>query len=287
MQALMKIQARFLAIAAPLVAGTCVAIAPPVRAASLAFSDSNLYISNFSHQPLSTSTFAQTNTFSASEPTASTVASASADSFFDANAPMTGSFSSTLAQGNGGGYLGYAKTKTQIIADFLVDPAQTFSFNFNASVTVGAAISHSTNGLARAAGKIAFMLFGKTENSPSQVLLGLFSLTGKAKMPEASLSWQAFGHNVSLEDSSIQTYFGDEGLVSSASFQGSYERQFARKTHLTLVEVSENSASVPEPSTPLAIPLFFFLLCVGYRLKIKGAKNKKLPLSLENSDSNQ
>lgn len=271
----------------PLVAGSTL-VAAPSLAASFASSSATANIFNFSHSAESFSVSSDFNVLAAtpdesnsgnesassSSQAGSVVAEADSNSFaFFPPSSGSGFISSDAeneAFGKGSNYFGKSEVESKVIANFLIAPTETFSFDFNTFFDLETSTSKVST---TAAADISFVLFGKNTLNGEPVVFDFFSASGKLENIEEndSLSVDSSkGFNLDIIES-FDSIDLASGLKQADLFtQGSYRRDFDFLTHLTLLEVSKTKATVkaPEPSSTLAL-----VLCVAL-FSLMASKNK-------------
>jgi hypothetical protein len=257
----------------PLVTGSI--INSPVFAATLASSQAEVNISNFSYNPLDVQTITNTNTVAiASNGQVTANADAQASFIVDPANPPTIAFntSSSIANGNGSSYFGLAQSFAGIIGyNFLVGAGETLSFDFNAVLDLNTSIDNPPAERATADGNISLELFDTTDAANWRpldffTLLGNLTTSGGGDFLKSDNSTAiSFSPKTSFEQS-----FGGNQEKASASVYGKYSRTFNSLTKLTLVEAKNNQVTVkvPESSNLLGL-LLFSLICLGYGMKTK------------------
>jgi hypothetical protein len=206
----LKLAQRFFLCAAPLVTGS-VFVALPGTAATIAGSESALNLSNFSHNPVGTSTLTRTNTLAIStitEPDGShelaegesaeiiplsvqVAATANALATFPV-APVprlteASNITYSLAQGDAEGtgnnysYLGVAESAAQIVGyNFNVGAGEKFSFDFVSLVSLYTSrdnvISETTNAFSNISLKLTRLLLRLLLETSNKAYLDLFKV---------------------------------------------------------------------------------------------------------------
>jgi len=251
-----------------LVSGWAIAVSP-VHAATLASSEAQVKITNYSHQPLDILPFTLTNTFTnATQGQVTANADAHAE-FIQPENSLPNSFNSSWSRTSGQGkdYLGVAESTAGIILyNFEVGANEDFSFDFNTLLNLKTAIDDPTFEQASATGNILYQLY-EHENGN---ILDFFTVSGH-------LNTLGFGEGIDIQNSQnfqwgfkepLDTKFGGQSEVVNASLVGHYSQHFDNLTYLTLVEVKSNQASVkaPEPSPAFAL-ICFCLIGSLYKLK--------------------
>jgi hypothetical protein len=238
----------------------------PTIAATFASSEATVTINNFSHNPFDsdviTDTF--TNVFAANGSSVNTDTDAAA-SFVTAPATaFNSSFSSS--DGTGNEYTGTADSFAGVLGNFNINSGETFSFDFDASLSLATSIDNPQTEFANASGTVSFTLYD-TSNVDNWILLDSFEISSNiATTGNDFLNFDDSNSNqFTFNDVSLNPNFGGDREGATASTEGIFSRTFDRAANLTLVEVKENSSSVavPEPSIIFGTMLGF--LAVGYR----------------------
>jgi len=266
----------------PIITGLSITASPSL-AATLALSEAQFSLDNFTHSPQDTATFTYTNanTF-ASKGIVSATGNALAE-FFTTPFTYAENQSDTLAQGTGPEYTGMAESLAAVRGEnFLVGANETFSFDFAGFLELYTSIDSPPAEGATADGSISFQLY----NSSTGNLLDYFVVGGHLVTPEIGdfLGYDK-SDNVTFNRNGTDFYksFGGNQEFAIASLQGNYSRTFDCLTYLTLVEVKTTRSTVkaPEPSNTFAL-ILFSLIALGYQLKSRASVRQKLPL--KNSD---
>ncbi len=278
-----EIAQRLVCFLAPILAAPVIATAPAM-AYSLAFSETAFQFENFSHSAYSVGTATNADTLAlVTGPASSVAATAAAVAYFFPDS--AGGLSSSAASGQGSSYFGVAHSLAQVVGSVLVGSGESFGFNFRAGFTLGSSVSSTQLGMANAAGRIAFWLFGSTDGGPAS-LLDSFSAFGQvAAGGNNFLGWQSSG-NISYTGSANMYGTGTESFAA-ANFQGSYQRNFDSQTQLTLVKVQENEAgvAVPEPAVPLPLSVFILFSLIGWKMRRKATIVGQIDLTPMPKDS--
>src|SRR5690242_9261797 len=132
--------AHLLMLVTPIAAGVSLA-ASPSQASTLAYSGSEFEFYNFSHNPDTVSTLANTNTDVFSHG-GSISALANAKANFKVNPALAFNYSVAQAFGENQDYVGLAQSDAQVIGNFLVDAGNSFSFDFTGSLEMATAIDN-------------------------------------------------------------------------------------------------------------------------------------------------
>jgi hypothetical protein len=276
----LKLAQRLFLCAAPFVTGS-VLTALPGSAATLAGSGAEFTLSNFSHNPVDTSTFTDTKTLtisSVSEPEASdglddaesyaligpsvqVVATANAVSTFPvASLPeltQASNVTYSLAQGDAEGtgasysYLGIAESTAQFVGyNFNVGAGETFSFDvaglFGLYTSRDNVITETTSAFSN----ISFLLY---DTSDLKNPLDFFTFSALLDNPSAEaanpvnnfLSFAGSENsNFQPEQVAFNASFGEKEQSVFGFVQGTFSRFFDKFTSLMLVGVKSNEASV-------------------------------------------
>lgn len=266
--------ARLLMLVTP-IAGVSFA-ATPSQAASLAYSGSEFDFYNFSQNPDTISTLANTNTDVFSNGgVVDALALAKANFTVD---PAV-AFNSSVAQafGEDSGYLGLAQSQAQVLGNFIVEAGNAFYFDFTGLLEMGTEIDDPEIESASALGNTYFVLLDSTDSANS-IVLDYFGIAGNLTTPNNN-DFLEFDNSeyVTLTNQSIETDFGSNQEYGLAYFTGTYYRDFSSTINLTLVEVKQNEAKVkvPESSNTLAL-LLFSTIGVGYGMKKATMKKEKV-----------
>lgn len=266
--------------AAPLV--TTVSVAAPTQAATFASSMGSFLFTDFSHEPHSVLTSTDTYTLTLTDPfkgSKKTIVTAFADAQaeFWIEPRVAFNITESTAIGSDTSYFGSAQSEAQVIGHFWSDQSQPFSFNFNANLALGTAIDNPSGEGAKAKGSLAFALLDTTQQDNYKVL-DFFSLAGLLKtFGDGDFVLTNKSRNVALNNECNRTESGESfncmALLGGtqeliyANITGSYWRKFNQPTHLTLIEIKTNQATVkaPEPSSIFALLLVGSFLGVGLR----------------------
>lgn len=266
-----KLAKRGLLAIAPFIATSAIATSPALGA-TFAFSEASALLDDFSHRPHSTHTFAGTNALTIAGLGSSVTALGQANAIL-ANSPtqepFAGNFSSSLALGEGHDYRGLAQSEARIVGNFFVEENQSFSFDFYGFLNMATAIDNPIGESATATGNIFLGLFDST-NLESVTLLDYLSLSGHLATAADTDFLNYENSDAIAADYSSKTAFGGTEEFASVSVNGSLQRYFSSRTHLTLIEFKATQVAVkaPEPGFTLG----FIALGIGVVLK---SKNKK------------
>jgi hypothetical protein len=248
----LKLTKQFLLLITPLLASSVFAISPS-RAATFASSEGQFEFSGFSQTPSRVSTSANSNTLTIGQ-NGSAIADAKSYAFFAKLPAQSFDFSSSIAFGENEGYLGDAKTETSVVGIFDIKANSNFSFDFTGNFNLSTSIDNPSFENAIASGDISFALL----DSANKDILEFFSLSGNliTKGDEDFITYEK-SDNVTLNNLTPVSNFGEREESVTASVQGSVKRTFASPTNLALIEVRSNKVTVktPEPSTGIVLLL--------------------------------
>ncbi|MGL5192719.1 MAG: hypothetical protein ACRC8Y_03805 [Chroococcales cyanobacterium] len=248
----------------------------PAQAATFAFSEGLLEFENFSHSSYLTDVITDSNTLTiaSEEGSVNAIGEATAN-FWDIpnSAPFANLFSSSLVQGTGSDYIGKSQSQAQIMGNFLIGDFESFSFDFNAFLTLLTVGDDTSYGNPHASGHVSFGLFDTGQWDQIQ-LLDYVNLSGQVS---------SLGNNnfITYQDSdsvqatdSIFTQFGPTQNFAQGSAMGSLNRYFETSSHLTLVAITHQEAditTVPESTATFAL----VLLGIGFCIKNKHRQAQK------------
>ncbi|MBW4632711.1 MAG: hypothetical protein KME30_12685 [Iphinoe sp. HA4291-MV1] len=252
----------------PLIASSALGTAPS-QAATFAYSEGEFDFTNISQKPLGIGTDTDTKTIAiANGGMVDTLAYATATFIARPSPPEASNFSLSAALGEDKDYLGQAESKATVIGNFVVDANTPFSFNFTTDLNLQTSIDNPPAENARAAGDTYFALIDTDNNS----ILDFFNLTGNLNTlgDNDFIAFQK-SDNVTLSAPVTTSNFGGNQESATASIQGSFQRSFANKTNLALVEVKRNKARVtaPEPSSSLALLSCFSVIGLATKARRK------------------
>lgn len=231
-----------------IVASTAIA-SSPVLAATLANSEAQFQLNNFSHKPQTTSTFADTKGFTTAAPPGGDVRnSARSLAFFPPQTPSALSSSFSLSFGEGRNYSGEVQSEAQVLGTFAIEAGETFSFDFASSLDLETSIQDPQTEGATAAGDISLLLLDNATVLDDFLVLGNLSTPGDT----SDFLLSDISDNITLTNNSQTTSFGGNEEFATISVRGSFERSFNRPTNLTLIQGQMNSASVADP--PVSVP---------------------------------
>ncbi len=277
------LRSQFLLLVTPLIASSTF-LPSPSQAATFASSQGELNFTNFSEAFSIVGTQNQAETFSFANGGSVTSQNINAVTNSTDEPPSASTSALSQASGDRKDYLGTAKTQAKIVGNFDVDPGKLFSFDFSSALDLQTAIDTPPVENAKASGNISFELFDTTDipeqsledfvsgllsnttNSIQKNPLDFFSLTGNLNtLGNDNFIKNQKSQNVTLTSEDPQFSFGGNEEFATDVVNGSLQRSFDRKANLTLVAFRSTEARVtaPEPSTSLALVLFFGLLVVA------------------------
>ena len=258
-------------IVSPLVASLSLNLSPTL-AATFSFSEAGAFTTNFSHEPQSTFTSADTSTLVISD-NGSVIAIAFATAIFTLNPASSENYSLSSASGFGGNYIGLSESISTIAGfNFFVNDQETFAFDFGAFLNLETYVDKPPE-QAIASSNISFLLFDSTNQNQWSVL-DYFQLSGSLASSGntdylAIESSDAFKYS---PDPALSMPFADKHKLASAQVMGKYSRSFGTAKYLSLVEFKNTQArvAVPVPSSLLGGVCFglFFVYKVVTRKKI-------------------
>ena len=282
------LRSRFLLLVTPLIA-TCTFLPSPSQAATFASSQGELNFTNFSEPFSIIGTQNQGETFSFANGGSVNAQNSNAVTNSTDEPPSASTSALSQASGDSKDYLGTAITQAKIVGNFDVEPGKLFSFDFSSALDLQTAIDAPPVENAKASGNISFELFdtthipeptledfvsgllSNTTNSIQKNPLDFFSLTGNLNtLGNDNFITNQKSQNVTLTEDKEFSFGGNEEFATDF-VKGSLQRSFDRKANLTLVALRSTEARVtaPEPSTNLALVLFFGLLAVATKGKRK------------------
>jgi hypothetical protein len=266
---------QFLFFTAPIFTSLMMVVSP-TQAATLALSGGLIGLNNFSHIPLKTQTFRNSNTLEIFSSESSGSAQAKTTAYFPINPPTAVSSSLSIAVGKGENYFGLAQSATKVIGDFFVNAGSSFSFNFMTELNLIAASDNPKTEKASASGNVSFLLLDITDKA-NQRLLDFFTVSGQVKTVDNKdfLKFEK-SPNVNIAQNLRKSYFGDNEEFDLARVNGSVQRSFTTPTALTLIQVQTNEATVstPEPSSTLALLILGGLSGIGLTASRQGGRLK-------------
>lgn len=196
--------------------------------------------------------------------------------------------------GEGRNYTGFVTSDSEIVGNFEIGAGKTFSFNFSSFLNLGTQIDTSPVENAQANGDIAFYLYDTSDiaketlpnfisglldnpNSINKNPLSFFSVAGNINtVGKDFLSYQN-SSDITLSETYKEVDFEGNEEKALAEFKGYFQRYFEKQANITLIATRRSQAKVtaPEPSTSLALVLFFGLLAIANkgRFRTKFLKN--------------
>ncbi|WP_445214782.1 PEP-CTERM sorting domain-containing protein [Brasilonema sp. UFV-L1] len=264
---------RILLMVTPAIATSMLA-ALPSQAATFGSSEATFNIQNFNRNPLSIRTIADTvtNTISTNGQV-NTNANANANFQVDPNYALTfaSNSSTSKAQGQGSSYFGEGQSFAAVLGyDFLVQPGETFFFDFNGLFDLKTSIDNPTAENATANGLLKFELYDSESNS----LLDSFSIVGNLATPGKDDAVELkYSSSITLDPAqTFNTSFGGTQEFAQGTVKGKYSRTFDKLTYLTLVETKTNQVRVqaPEPSVVFGLLFSCAMLGITWKRKRKG-----------------
>jgi hypothetical protein len=264
---------RILLLVTPAIATSMLA-ASPSQAATFGSSEATFNIENFNRNPLDIRTITDTltNTISTGSPVNAN-ANANANFKVDPNYALTFASNSSIskAQGQGSSYLGEGQSFAAVLGyDFLVQPGETFSFDFNGLLNLKTSIDNPKAENATANGLLKFELFDSTTNT----VLDSFSIVGNLATPgngDALEFKQSGSITLDPNQTSFNKSFGGTQEFAQVAVKGKYSRTFDKLTYFTLVETKTNQVRVqaPEPSAILGLLFSCGMLGMSWKRKRK------------------
>lgn len=276
---------RFFLLVTPLIA-TSSLVTSPSQAATLASSQGEFYLKNFSLDPEVTATVNNANTSLNGEVSATN----NANIDFLLEPPNVINKSLSQAFGENKNYLGLANAEGKVLGNFFVDAGESFSVDFTAFLDLETSIDEPAEN-AKASADISFLLFDTTDITDPNLLddffarilsnatsnikktpLDFFSLTANVNsFNDEDFITSQKSENFTLSNQDTQFNFGGNAEFATALFTGSLKRSFATPTNLTFIQVrrSQVKVSVPEPSTSPALLFLSVLVAVATKAKLK------------------
>jgi hypothetical protein len=255
----------------------------PTSAATLALSQSDLYLTNFSQNVTTIELVNQAN-ISAKTNGGIFAAQNNANNKYSVSPPEISSSAFSLAFGNNNDYAGKAETQAQIVANFDVDANEYFNFDFTVSLNLQTHIDNFLLEHANAKGDISLLLFDTT-TTPIDDIRNFFSSfislkTGKIKYNpldflavNAKLNTPGFldsidsqhSQNITLSQQLRNPNFSGNDENASIMLKGSLKRYFAQKSNLTLLALRRNQThvSVAEPRNQVGLVLLAIISAMG------------------------
>jgi hypothetical protein len=266
----------------------------PTSAATLALSQSNLYLTNFSQNVTTIELVNQAN-ISGKTNGGIFAAQNNANNNYSVAPPEISSSAFSLAFGNKSNYAGKAQTQAQVVANFDVDAKEYFNFDFTVSLTLQTHIDNLLLEHANAKGDISLLLFDTT-TVPVDEIRNFFSSfispkTGKIKYNpldflaiNANLNTPGFldyidsqhSQNITFNQQLRKPDFSGNNENASILVKGSLKRYFEQKSNLTILALRRNQTyvSVPEPTNQVALLLLAIVSAMGVYKFCKPAKTR-------------
>ncbi|MBD2608710.1 hypothetical protein H6G81_30395 [Scytonema hofmannii FACHB-248] len=276
---------RFFLLVTPLIA-TSSLVTSPSQAATLALSQGEFSLKNFSLEPEVTATVNNANISLNGEVSATNNAIID----FLLEPPEVINTSLSQAFGENKNYLGLANAQGKVLGNFFVDAGQSFSVDFSAFLDLETSIDEPAEN-AKASADISFLLYDTTDITDPNLLddfidqilsngtsniqknpLDFFYLNGNLNsFNDNDFITSQRSQNITLSNQDTQLNFGGNAEFATASFEGSLKRSFANPTNLTFIQVrrTQVKVSVPEPSTNPALLFLCALVVVATKAKLK------------------
>lgn len=276
---------RFFLLVTPLIA-TSSLVTSPTQAATLASSQGEFYLKNFSLDPEVTATKNNANISLNGEVSATN--NAKIDFLLEPPEVINKSFSQAFGENKN--YLGLANAEGKVLGNFFVDAGQSFSVDFTAFLDLETSIDEPAEN-AKASADISFLLYDTTDITDPNLLDDFFTQLLSDTTPNIkktpldffdlsanlnSLNGSDFinsqkSQNFTLSNQDTQFNFGGKTEFVNALFTGSLKRSFATPTNLTFIQVrrSQVKVSVPEPATNPALLFLCALVAVATKAKLK------------------
>jgi hypothetical protein len=206
---------------------------PTAEAATFAYSEAGVNLSNFSANPSSTLTDTDTDAFTFAL-VGEAEAEADAIALFEQTSASNNTFG--LAAGDGTLYSSTASSFAQVVGTFSVGPKTPFSFDFASFLALEATVDLPGTEVAKATGQITFQLF----DDATGALLDQFGVSGSAVGGKGGPSFHT------MSNPFVQASFTQgpdpEGSASAAiaEFVGTYARLFDGVKTIRLEETKSN-----------------------------------------------
>ncbi len=278
---------RFFLLVTPLIASSSLVISP-TQAATLASSQGEFSLKNFSLDPEVTATVNNANISLNGEVSATN----NANIDFLLEPPKVINKSLSQAFGENKNYLGLANAEGKVLGNFFVDAGESFSVDFTAFLDLQTSIDKPAAENAKASADISFLLYDTTDITNSNLLDDFFAQflsDTKPNIKKTPLDFfylnanlNSFNDNdfiksrkseyITLSNQDTQLNFGGKAESATALFTGSLKRSFATPTNLTFIQVrrTQVKVSVPEPSTSPAL----LFLCALVAVATKGRQKR-------------
>lgn len=239
----LKLTNRFLSFVTHLAASSVLAkiavgiVALPSQAASLGFSQATLNFNGFSHAPQASQSIATDAAVNASS-----------------------------------NYSGIEPNQAQVIGNFLVEEGQDFSFGFNANLGLQTSVDDLATETATTKGSVGFFL---VDTANPQVIYDHFVVFGNLTTP-GTKDYLSFNKSDSVTvTGGSNTDFEEPQELAAINAFGSYKRNFANSTSVTLIEANNSdkgSVAVPEATNTLGSLLFLGLTTMMYQARKKALR---------------
>lgn len=279
---------RFFLLVTPLIA-TSGLVTSPSQAATLASSQGEFYLKNFSLDPEVTATVNNANTSTiAKGGEVSATNNTNIDFFDEPSEVINTSFSQAF--GKNKNYLGLANAEGKVLGNFFVDAGESFSVDFTAFLDLQTSIDEPAEN-AKASADISFLLFDTTDITDPNLLDDFFDQilsNTTSNIKKKPLDFFSLNANVNsfdnddfltslkseyitLSNQDTQFNFGGNTEFATAFFEGSLKRSFATPTNLTFIQVrrTQVKVSVPEPSSSQALLFLCALVAVATKARLK------------------
>lgn len=240
--------------------------ATPTIAATFASSEATITISDFSHAALDSEAIADTftNTFAND---GNVNANTDAVASFITALPFAFNSSFSSVDGVGNDYSGTADSFAGVLGNFSVNSGETFSFNFDADLSLATSIDNPQTEFANASSTVSFKIYD-TNNIDSWILLDAFEISSNSTT--TGNDFLNFNNSNNSQFNfyalSLNSNFGSDRESAIASTEGIFSHTFDRATNLTLVEIKENRSSVAVPEPSVIFGTILGILALGYRI---------------------
>ncbi|WP_371357541.1 calcium-binding protein, partial [Hydrocoleum sp. CS-953] len=208
---------------------------------NFANANGNAQFFGYSNSPTNSLTSSQTNALVQGEGgLAVAIATANAGFIFDPTFSIL--FTETAGVGQAETYYIESQSQTQVIASFHIDANETFSFDFDAEISLSAKEIETSAEANEAHSKVAFIVLD-TSNLNQPEIIDYFGISGELISGEGIADVESGSTNNVLftTDQSIDLD-GDNGIdsIDANTVTGTYERTFKNSTHLTLVKLNSS-----------------------------------------------
>lgn len=262
-----KLIKNFLIVSAPILASSVLGISPS-KAATFAFSNSEVELTNFSQMPSNVSTALDGDTLTVSKGGMVEAISDADAEFFQAQ-PSANNSALSLAFGESQDYLGFAEVEAEVLGNFDLKANTNFSFDFTSFLSLMTSIDNPPIENARASGDISFLLLDIDNNTT----LDFFNLTGNL-VTEGDNDFITLqkSDSVTINQALANSDFGGKEESLIASVGGSVERFFTNETNLALIEIKRNRVRVTAPEPSINLALLISGSAIGLALKNRRRK---------------